>query len=109
MDEGKVIYYLEIWRDWMKSSIRGKLGYPSSASSFATSSLNSFDDLSNEADFSAAQIVDACIDDLNAIERTSINVRWLGEKTLVNPIMIDVHYGVAISKLAKRLQEKGLY
>ena len=108
MDEGKVIWYLELWADWMKAHDSG-LGYKKKSSGFLTGGIHSVSDWEEEGDAKSAQIVDSCIDDLNAIERTSINVRWLGEKTLVNPIMIDVHYGVAISKLAKKLQEKGLY
>jgi len=108
MDEGKVIWYLELWADWMKAHDNG-LGYKKKSSGFLTGGIHSVEDWEEEGDVKSAQIVDKCIDDLNAIERTAINVRWLGEKTLVNPIMIDVHYGVAVSKLAKKLQEKGLY
>ena len=108
MEESKVIYYLEIWQDWMRSNDSG-LGYKKKSSGFMTGGISSVEDWEQEGDAKSAQIVDKCIDDLNAIERTAINVRWLGEKTLVNPIMIDVHYGVALSKLAKKLQDKGLY
>jgi len=108
MDEGKVIFYLELWADWMQAD-NPKVGYKTKSSGFMSGSIHSFEDLEDEVDNKSAQIVDKCIDDLNAIERTAINVRWLNERTLVNPIMIDVHYNVAISKLAKKLQEKGLY
>ena len=108
MNEGKVSYYLEIWSEWMRGNNSG-LGFKSKSPGFITGGISSVEDWEEEGDAKSAQIVDSCIDDLNAIERTSINVRWLGEKTLVNPIMIDVHYGVAVSKLAKKLQEKGLY
>lgn len=108
MDEGKVIFYLELWSDWMKED-NPKLGYKTKSSGFMSGSIHSFDDLEDEVNNKSAQIVDKCIDDLSPIERTAINVRWLGERTLVNPIMIDVHYGVALSKLAKKLQDKGLF
>lgn len=108
MNETKVIYYLEIWQDYMRSH-DSKLGYKKKSSGFLTGGIHSVADWEEEGDIASAQIVDKCIDDLNAIERTSINVRWLGEKTLVNPIMIDVHYNVALGKLAKKLQDKGLY
>lgn len=108
MDDGKVAYYLELWSDWMKGH-DSKLGYKKKSSGFLTGGIHSVEDWEEEGDVKSAQIVDSCIDDLNAIERTAINVRWLGEKTLVNPIMIDVHYGVAVSKLSKKLSEKGLY
>ena len=108
MDEGKVIYYLEIWQEYMQSH-DSKLGYKKKSSGFLTGGIHSVEDWEEEGDIKSAQIVDKCIDDLSPIQRTAINVRWLGEKTLINPIMIDVHYGAALSKLSTKLQEKGLY
>ena len=108
MEEGKVIWYLELWADWMKSHDSG-LGYKKKSSGFLTGGIHSVADWEEEGDSKSAQIVDKCIDDLNPVERTAVNVRWLGEKTLINPIMIDTHYGVALSKLGKKLPEKGLY
>jgi len=108
VDSGKVIYYLELWRDYMKQD-NLKLGYKTKSSGFLTGSIHSFDDLEDEVDNKAAQTVDKCIDDLSTIEKTAIYVRWMGEKTLVNPIMIDMHYDIALSKLAKKLPEQGLY
>ena len=108
MDIGQVSHYLDIWRDWMKS-YNPKLGYKTKSSGFLTGSIHSFDDLEDEVDTKAAQTVDKCIDDLSTIERTAIYVRWMGEKTLVNPIMIDMHYEIALNKLAKKLPEQGLY
>ena len=43
------------------------------------------------------------------LSKTAVHVRILGEVTLINPIMIDVHYEAALEKLAKKLQERGLY
>ena len=108
MDEGKVIFYLELWADWMQAD-NPKLGYKTKSSGFMSGSIHSFEDLEDEVDNKSAQIVDKCIDDLSPIERTAINVRWLNERTLINPIMIDTHYGVALSKLSTKLQEKGLF
>ena len=109
MQESKVIYYLEIWQDYMQPKKNHGLGYPSRSMGFSDSGIHSAEDWEESGDSIAGPIVDAAIDSLNAIEKTAIYVRWLGEKTLVNPIMIDVHYGVALSKLAKKLQDKGLY
>lgn len=108
MDEGKVIFYLELWADWMKSD-NSKLGYKTKSTGFMSGSIHSFEDLEDEVDGKSAKIVDKCIDDLSPIERTAINVRWLNERTLINPIMIDTHYGVALNKLAIKLQENGLF
>ena len=108
MESSQVLHYLDIWRAWMKQD-NLKLGYKTKSSGFLTGSIHSFDDLEDEVDSKAAQTVDKCIDDLSTIERTAIYVRWMGEKTLVNPIMIDMHYDIALSKLAKKLPEHGLY
>lgn len=108
MEESKVIYYLEIWQEYMRSH-DNKLGYKKKSSGFLTGGISSVEDWEEDGDIKSAQIVDKCIDDLNPIERTSVNVRWLGERTLINPIMIDTHYGVALSKLAIKLQENGLF
>jgi hypothetical protein len=108
MDSGKVSYYLDIWKEYMKP-FSHKLGYKTKSSGFLTGGIHSVEDWENEGDSQIGPIVDTCIDDLNAIEKTSIYVRWLGEVTLVNPIMIETHYNVAIAKLAKKLQDKGLY
>lgn len=109
MDEGRVVYYLEIWRDWMQPKKNNGLGYPSRSMGFGDSGIHSAEDWEEAGDSIAGPAVDAAIESLSTIERTAIYVRWLGEKTLINPIMIDVHYEAAISRLAKKLQEKGLY
>lgn len=93
----------------MKQGESNKLSYPNYSTGFNSGGIHSFDDLSHEIDIEAAQAVDSAIDGLNAIERTSIYVKWLGEKTLVNPIMIDTYYQVALSKLCKKLPEKNLH
>ena len=108
MESSQVLHYLDIWRTWMKHD-NLKLGYKTKSSGFLTGSIHSFEDLEDEVDSKAAQTVDKCIDDLSTIERTAIYVRWMGEATLVNPIMIDMHYDIALSKLAKKLPEQGLY
>jgi hypothetical protein len=108
MDNGKVAYYLDLWRSYMKHD-NMKLGYKTKSSGFLTGSIHSFEDLEDEVDNKSAKTVDKCIDDLSTIERTAIYVRIMGEKTLVNPIMIDMHYDIALSKLAKKLPEQGLY
>lgn len=109
MNETRVIYYLEIWRDWMKPKQNNGLGYPSRSMGFGDSGIHSTEDYEESQDSVAGPAVDAAIEDLKGIEKTAIYVRWMGEKTLINPIMIDTYYGVAISKLSKKLQERGLY
>lgn len=109
MDEGRVVYYLEIWRNWMQPKKDNRLGYPSRFIGFGDSGIHSAEDWEEASDSIAGPAVDSAIESLSAIEKTSIYVKWLNERTLINQIMIDVHYSVAVSKLAKKLQEKGLY
>ena len=109
MDEGRVVYYLEIWRDWMQPKKNNGLGYPSRSMGFGDSGIHSTEDYEESQDLVAGPAVDACIESLSDIEKTAVNVRWLAERTLINPIMIDLHYGIAVTKLAKKLQDKGLY
>ena len=109
MDVGKVEYYLDMWSKWMKPKKGYGLGYPSKSMGFGDSGIHSTEDYEESQDAVAGPAVDACIESLSKIEKTAIYVRWTGEKTLINPIMIDVHYGSALSKLSTKLQEKGLY
>lgn len=109
MDEGRVIYYLDIWRDWMQPKSNNGLGYPSRSMGFGDSGIHSTEDYEESQDLVAGPVVDACIESLETIQKTAVHVRILGEVTLINPIMIDVHYEAALEKLAKKLQERGLY
>ena len=109
MDEGQVVYYLEIWRKWMQPKKGHGLGYPSKSMGFGDSGIHSTEDWEESSDSTVGPAVDAAIESLSPIEKTAIHVRWLGEKTLINPIMIDTHYGVALSKLSAKLQDRGLF
>lgn len=111
MDDGKIAYYLELWRDWMRS-YKANLGFPTKATGFLSGGIHSVDDWEEEGDWEAAKIVDAAIKDVGkevpmCVE--AIHRRWLGTKSMLNPLAIDMYYGLAVQKLDKKLQKRGLY
>ena len=112
MDEAKVIYYLEVWRDWMKLRDNHKLGYPTKSAGFMTGGIHSVEDWEEECDFEAARKVHAAIKDIGKevpMCSEAIHARLLGDKSMLNPMAVDMYYGLAIQKLAKKLQSRGLY
>ena len=108
MDLGRVAYYLDVWRDYMKSHTT-KLGFKSTATGFMSGSISSFEDLEEIVDSDTARAVDSAIDDLPPMPKTAIYVRILGEKTFVDENSIDRAYGLALSLLEKKLTLKNLY
>jgi len=54
---------LELWAIWMRHD-GSRLGYPQKSMGISSGSLNSFDDLSDEADNYIVQIVDAAMTNL---------------------------------------------
>ena len=73
MDSGRIIYYLDLWRNYMKSNTH-KLGYKTKSSGFNTGGISSFEDLEDDLDFSAAKTIDQVIDDLPLPQKTSIYI-----------------------------------
>jgi len=44
----KVLYYLDLWKDYMKWNSGKSLGYPSKAAGFMSSGISSFDEMGEE-------------------------------------------------------------
>jgi hypothetical protein len=109
MEESKVLYYLDIWRDYMRYSGDAKLGYPSKSAGFLSGGIHSFEDWGDEHDVSVARTVDKAIDDLPDLQVEAINAVWLGIKTKIVPDILAVLYENALSKLAVKLTERNLY
>jgi len=59
---------LELWAIWMRHD-GSRLGFPQKSMGISSGSLNSFDDLSDEADNYIVQIVDAAITSLVQSQR----------------------------------------
>ena len=108
MDSGRVVYYLDLWRDYMKSD-NNKLGYKSKSTGFMTGGLHSFEDLGDEIDSEAARTVDKVIDDLPTPQKTSIYIIYLGQKSMIDIKVLEDYYDSALVMLQKRFTEKNLY
>jgi hypothetical protein len=108
MDSAKVIYYLDLWRDYMKHHNSG-LGYKTRSTGFNVGGVHSFDDLGNEMDNESARIVDRVIDDLPTPQKTSIYIVYLGQKSMIDIKVLEDYYDSALVMLQKRLTEKNLY
>ena len=108
MDSGRVIYYLDLWRDYMKHHNSG-LGYKTRSTGFNTGGVHSFDDLGNEMDNESARIVEKVIDDLPTPQKTSIYIVYLGQKSMIDIKVLEDYYDSALVMLQKRLTEKNLY
>jgi hypothetical protein len=108
MDSGKVLYYLDIWRDYMKGNTT-KLGYPSKAAGFMSSGVTSFDDMHDEIDINSARTVDQVIDDLPKPQKDAIYSMYLGQKVNMTDMQIGMNYDFALNNLQLKLTEKHLY
>ena len=108
MDSGRVVYYLDLWRDYMKHHNSG-LGYKTRSTGFNTGGVHSFDDLGNEMDNESARIVDKVIDDLPTPQKTSIYIVYLGQKSMIDIKVLENYYDSALVMLQKRLTDKHLY
>lgn len=108
MEEGRVLYYLDLWRSYMQSNTH-KLGYNSKSTGFVSGGIHSFDDMADENDMSSARTIDQVIDDLPKPQREAIHIVWLGQKTKIVPDMLEILYSNALHKLGIKLTEKNLY
>jgi hypothetical protein len=108
MEEGRVLYYLDIWRDYMQSNTH-KLGYKSKSTGFISGGIHSFEDMAEENDISSARTIDQVIDDLPKLQTEAIHAVWLGQKTKIVPAMLELLYSNALHRLGKKLTEKNLY
>ena len=109
MEESKVLYYLDIWRDYMRYSGETKLGYPSKSAGFLSGGIHSFEDWGDEHDVSVARTVDKAIDDLPDLQVEAIHTVWLGTTTKIVPDMLTLLYAKALEKLAVKLTERNLF
>lgn len=109
MDSGQVLYYLDIWREYMQSMDSHKLGYPSKSAGFMSGGIHSVDDLEDSIDVETARAVESAVDSLPPMEQDAIYVVFLGQKSMVNKDIMERAYNTAISKLGTLLSDRGLY
>lgn len=108
MDKPKVIYYLDLWRSWMKHHNNG-LGYKTRSTGFNTGGVHSFEDMADEVDSEAARVVDKVIDDLPTMQKNAIYIIYLGEKSMIDTRVLEYYYDNALMMLQRKLKEKNLY
>ena len=109
MDSGKVLYYLDLWREYMQGNSGKSLGYPSKAAGFMSSGISSFDEMGEEIDITSARTVDQVIDDLPRLQRDAIYFVYLGQKVKMTDTQLELNFDVAMNVLKVRLSEKNLY
>lgn len=112
MEDGRVLYYLDIWRDYMKRGGSPQIGYPKTAAGFLSGGMSSVEDWEAEGDWWTAKNVDKAIDDVRKdtpMCGEAIDARMLGSKSMLNPMAIDMYFGLAVTKLAKKLENRGLH
>jgi hypothetical protein len=108
MEAGRVTYYLDLWRDYMKSHNSG-LGYKTRSTGFMTGGLNSFEDLGEQVDNDAARTVDKVIDDLPMMQKNALYVVYLSQKATMDTRVLEYYYDSALMMLQRKLKEKNLY
>ena len=108
MDSGRVIYYLDLWRNYMKQDSH-KLGYKSKSTGFMSGGMSSFEDLGDEVDSEAARVVDKVIDDLPMMQKNAIYIIYLGQKSMLDTRALEYYYDSALMMLQRKLKEKNLY
>lgn len=108
MDAGRVVYYLDLWRSYMKQDSH-KLGYKSKSTGFNTGGVHSFEDMADEVDNDSARTVDKVIDDLPTMQKTAIYTIYLGQKSTMNDMVLEYYYDSALMMLQRKLKEKNLY
>jgi hypothetical protein len=109
MESAKVLYYLDLWKDYMKGNSGKSLGYPSKAAGFMSSGISSFDDMGDEIDITSARTVDQVIDDLPMLQKDAIYYVYLGQRCKMTDTQLQLNYDLALSNLQLKLTEKHLY
>lgn len=109
MDSGRVLYYLDLWRDYMENNSGKSLGYPSKAAGFISSGISSFEEWGEEIDISDAKTVEKVIDDLPKLQKDAIYFVYLGDKADMTDTQLEINYDLALDNLQIKLTEKNLY
>lgn len=109
MESAKVLYYLDLWRDYMQGNSGKSLGYPSKAAGFMSSGISSFDEMGEEIDITSARTVDQVIDDLPRLQRDAIYFVYLGQKSKMTDTQLELNYDLALDNLQTRLSERNLH
>lgn len=107
MDESKVLYYLDLWKQMMQHNVLD-LDYPNHSVGFLSGGIHSVSDLEDSIDFDTAIRVDAAIDALIPTERAAIYTIFMGDKFPYLNIKLQESYFHALDSLKIKLKQKNL-
>ncbi len=103
----RVAYYLDIWCEWMHKD-SGVRGYGARVPVIGVSHASDFDAMLSENDNKFARATNACIDDLELIERIAINHKILAA-VWRSRLDLNMIYDRAVVKLGLLLERKGFF
>lgn len=107
MDESKVLYYLDLWKQMMQHNVLD-LDYPNHSVGFLSGGIHSVSDLEDSLDFDTAIRVDAAIDALIPAERAAIYTVFMGDKFTYQSVSLQNAYLSALDSLKIKLKQKNL-
>lgn len=107
INEQRIKYYLEIWREWMLiDDIH--LGYPKKSLCMMTGGLSSFEDLADQMDNTNALAMDAIISNLPMSQQIAVNHFHLAAVWRSSRQMLEEVYQDALKSIEHGLNKKGL-
>lgn len=108
MDDQRLSYLLDTWREWYKAPDHRELGYPSRAAGIRYSASSDFDTMLDSLDQTMALAVDACVDDLPLMERTAVVAVVIGPMVWRLREPVGIVYDRARSLLKIALKTRGI-
>lgn len=107
INEQRIKYYLEIWREWMlRDDIH--LGYPKKSLVMMTGGLSSFEDLEDQLDNTNALAMDAIISNLTMSQQIAVSHFHLASVWRSSRQMLEEVYQDALEAIERGLNLKGL-
>lgn len=107
MTDDRLEWHLSNWAAWMQRG-NGVLGYKILAVYGANGSRH-LQDWEEEMDDYCARATDACLQDLEPVERCAVEHQWLQAVFRFRPGVFDASLSSAAEKLKKFLDRKGIW
>lgn len=107
INDQRVKYYLEIWREWMLHD-EHKLGFPKKSLCMVAGGLSDFEDLADEVDHTNALAMDAIISGLSMSQQIAINHFHLAAVWKSSRQLLEEVYQDALISIERGLNLKGL-
>lgn len=106
-NEGRIKYYLDIWKDYMLRD-DNRLGYPKKSVYCRSSSLASFEDMADQVDYSDARAVDAIISGLPMSQQIAVNHFHLAAVWRSSRESLEEVYDKALHSIERGLNARGM-